>query len=87
MSRRQQRRPPRPLHRRTGTRRENRRLLVVTEGKTEKEYLEGLMQSLRPAGTQVISIDVVDGKGEPGQQHDQRPEAHSAVDGDKPTIP
>jgi len=55
------------LNRRTGTRRENRRLLVVTEGKTEKEYLEGLMQSLRPDGIQVTPIDVVDGRGEPSK--------------------
>ena len=67
MSGRHKRRPARSLNRRTGTRRENRRLLVVTEGKTEKEYLEGLMQSLRPDGMQVTAIDVVDGRGEPSK--------------------
>ena len=67
MSRRHKRRPARSLNRRTGTRRENRKLLVVTEGKTEKEYLEGLMQSLRPDGMQVTPIDVVDGRGEPSK--------------------
>ena len=67
MSARHKRRPARSLNRRTGTRRENRRLLVVTEGKTEKEYLEGLMQSLRPDGMQVTAIDVVDGRGEPSK--------------------
>lgn len=67
MSRRHKRRPARSLNRRTGTRRENRKLLVVTEGKTEKEYLEGLMQSLRPNQTQVTTIDVVDGRGEPSK--------------------
>ena len=67
MSARHKRRPARSLNRRTGTRRENRRLLVATEGKTEKEYLEGLMQSLRPDGMQVTTIDVVDGRGEPSK--------------------
>ena len=67
MSGRHKRRPARSLNRRTGTRRENRKLLVVTEGKTEKEYLEGLMQSLRPDGMQVTPIDVVDGRGEPSK--------------------
>ena len=67
MSGRHKRRPARSLNRRTGTRRENRKLLVVTEGKTEKEYLEGLMQSLRPDGMQVTAIDVVDGRGEPSK--------------------
>ena len=67
MSGRHKRRPARSLNRRTGTRRENRRLLVATEGKTEKEYLEGLMQSLRPDGMQVTTIDVVDGRGEPSK--------------------
>ena len=40
---------------------------MVTEGKTEKEYLEGFMQFLRPNGTQVTAIDVVDGRGEPSK--------------------
>ena len=64
MSGRRKHRPARSLNRRTGTRRESRRLSVVTEGKTEKEYLEGFMQFLRPNRTQVTAIDVVDGRGE-----------------------
>lgn len=38
MSRRQERRPVRSLNRRTGTRRESRRLLVVTEGKRQENF-------------------------------------------------
>lgn len=82
MSRRKERRPVRSLNRRTGTRRESRRLLVVTEGKTEKEYLEGLMQSLRPDGMQVTPIDVVDGRGEPSKVlKTAKARCHSRADG------
>ena len=38
MSARHKRRPARSLNRRTGTRRENRKLLVVTEGKRQENF-------------------------------------------------
>jgi len=47
--------PSKPLGRRTGSRRTNRRYLVFCEGEvTEEIYLEGLKQELRNAGVKIV---------------------------------
>jgi len=54
--------------RRPGPRREeSRTILVVTEGQTEKEYLEGYRQHLRSLPVSVTTVKVVNGKGEPSK--------------------
>lgn len=59
-------RPARTLRRPSGTRHERETILVVTEGQTEKGYIEGLKQHLRSSATpQVTATKVVNGKGEP----------------------
>lgn len=68
-----------------GSRRERKAIIIVTEGQTEKQYVEGLRQYLRPRSVQVTACKVVDAKGEPskvlktalGRKHD------SAVDYDE----
>lgn len=49
-------------------RRENRKLLVVTEGEiTEVQYLQGLIQHLRAAGVTVVPYALKGGGGEPSR--------------------
>lgn len=50
------------------SRRENKRLLIVTEGEiTEVQYLQGLAQHLRTAGLTVVPCAVQSGGGEPSR--------------------
>ena len=57
----------RRLPRKTAQREERKTVLVVTEGQTEKEYVEGLKQKLRDIKAEITPIKVVDGKGEPSK--------------------
>lgn len=50
------------------TRRENKRILIVTEGEiTEVQYVQGLAQHLRTAGVTVVPCSVQGGGGEPSR--------------------